>query len=485
MFSTLYVPLLSSLSIDGHSEVAVAEIMAGNLASAAAGAGRHAERLLQHPGNGRAVAAALQLNADLQSVRGAAEDAEVGYRLAQKRLDASKCELRALSCRNAGWQALLRYRVGVALQCFARITEEPDSPPGRQLEAQCAVAICLAEMGDMGEALAASEELARRAEAGIAGAGRADAWKELIATLDFDLQVQAELRACARLGDHASWKPAGESDGRPSHADAGAQAQRAQAAARAVRMPLLLRRVEYLRALRQVMGGDRESLVDISEHIEWARRNGLVEYARTTRIETTLALVAANLHDVAERVLDPLHGQHRGATSARDVDYLYCASKIAMAHGRSQDALDHYRRHVLCAVRTLRQSAPAVVAFAGRRARKPAQLDDVGARLPARYRRAYAYMQANLDREDLSVQEMSAEIGVTERALQIAFKNFLGLSPTQVIRRERMERIRSDLLTSDRGVLDTANKWGIRSRSALVSGYRKQFNEAPSETLER
>jgi AraC-like DNA-binding protein len=83
------------------------------------------------------------------------------------------------------------------------------------------------------------------------------------------------------------------------------------------------------------------------------------------------------------------------------------------------------------------------------------------------------------------VQELSAEIGVTERALQIAFKTFLGLSPTEVIRRERMERIRADLLNTDRGVLDTANKWGVRSRSALVSGYRKQFNEVPSETLER
>jgi transcriptional regulator GlxA family with amidase domain len=95
----------------------------------------------------------------------------------------------------------------------------------------------------------------------------------------------------------------------------------------------------------------------------------------------------------------------------------------------------------------------------------------------------------NLDRRDLSVREVAAEIGVTERALQSAFKNFLGLSPTELIRRQRMERIRAELTdrsySSDRGVLGAASKWGVQNRSTLVNGYRKQFHEAPSETLER
>jgi hypothetical protein len=38
---------------------------------------------------------------------------------------------------------------------------------------------------------------------------------------------------------------------------------------------------------------------------------------------------------------------------------------------------------------------------------------------------------------------------------------------------------------SDRNVLNAANKWGVHNRSTLVSGYRRQFQEAPSETLER
>jgi len=486
MFSTLYVPLLSSLAVDEHFDAAIGEVMEGNLVAATTRASRQAERWLEQSADSAGLAAVLQLNADLQAVRGAAEDAEVGYRLAQKRLDAPKSELRALSCRNAGWQALLRHRVGVALQCFSRVTDEPDIGIARRLEAHCAVAFSLTEMGDIGEALSAMEEFAQLSASAQADLRRSEAWQELVATLNFDLQVQRELRGCARLEDHAYWKPAFQDDAPLSQADAAARAHRIEQAVGAVRMPLLAQRVDYLRALRQVMGGDRESLVDVSDHLDWARRNGLADYVRTTRIETALALLAIDLHDVAERVLEPLHGGHRHSSgSTRELDYLYCMSRIAQANNRSQESLDYYKRHALSAGRTLRQNAAASVGFASRRARKPAQLDDIGARLPARYRRAYAYLQANLDREDLSVQELSAEIGVTERALQIAFKTFLGLSPTEVIRRERMERIRADLLNTDRGVLDTANKWGVRSRSALVSGYRKQFNEVPSETLER
>ncbi|NIF99764.1 hypothetical protein F3J18_31625, partial [Burkholderia sp. Ax-1720] len=45
--------------------------------------------------------------------------------------------------------------------------------------------------------------------------------------------------------------------------------------------------------------------------------------------------------------------------------------------------------------------------------------DDVSARLPAKYRRAYRYVLDNLDRADLSVREIATQIGVTERTKPI------------------------------------------------------------------
>ncbi|MDR6450167.1 AraC-like DNA-binding protein [Paraburkholderia terricola] len=137
----------------------------------------------------------------------------------------------------------------------------------------------------------------------------------------------------------------------------------------------------------------------------------------------------------------------------------------------------------------LRNDAEALATFVSGASRQTPHLDDAGAKLPAKYRRAYRYLQENLDRRDLSVHEVAAEVDVSERALQSAFKSSLGLWPTELIRRLRMERIRAELLndafTSDRTVLDAANKWGVQNRSTLVNGYRKQFHEVPSETLER
>ncbi|MGN6669126.1 MAG: helix-turn-helix domain-containing protein, partial [Trinickia sp.] len=109
-------------------------------------------------------------------------------------------------------------------------------------------------------------------------------------------------------------------------------------------------------------------------------------------------------------------------------------------------------------------------------------------RLPGKYRRAYRYMMDNLDQRDLSVREIASHIGVTERAIQAVFKNTLGLSPSQLIRRQRMERIRRNLVDEDgvvTSVLDVAKKWGVGHRSTLVNSYRQFFNETPSETLAR
>jgi len=485
MFSTLYVPLLSVLMDPDGSSTLIAEVADGNIAAAALRAGRQAERAAEADMQSAQACAALRLNADMQAVRGATADAEQTYRLAQKKLAAPKPEQRALSCRNAGWQALLRHRVGMALLCFVRVLDEPDIPLSWRLESQGAIACTLAELGDTSEALAATDDMARLLDGDELDARSASTWRDLVATLRFDLALQNKLRCAARLDDHAYWKSATQDDS-AQREDPAARLQAAAQAARAVRTPLLARRIDYLIALGDVLDGDREALVDISDHLDWGRLCGLGDYVRTSRIEVALALIAAGFNDVADRVLEPLQASHRGnGMGHRELDYAYCAAKTSQARGRNQEALEFYKRHALIAARALRQNAQAAVSYAGRRARKPAQLDDVGARLPAKYRRAYAYLQANLDRDDLSVHEVAIEIGVTERALQSAFKTFLGLSPTEVIRRERMDRIRSDLLDKDRGILDTANKWGVRSRSALISGYRKQFNEAPSETLER
>ncbi len=133
----------------------------------------------------------------------------------------------------------------------------------------------------------------------------------------------------------------------------------------------------------------------------------------------------------------------------------------------------------------MRQAALAI-ARCGTQAAAPS--DDVSARLPGKYRRAYRYLMERLDQRELSVREIAAHIDVTERALQAAFKAYLGLSPSELIRRQRMERIRGELLSDApraASVLEIASRWGIQHRSTLVNGYRRMFDEAPSQTFDR
>ena len=107
-------------------------------------------------------------------------------------------------------------------------------------------------------------------------------------------------------------------------------------------------------------------------------------------------------------------------------------------------------------------------------------------RLPLRYRRAYQYIMEHLNDENMSVRQVAAHVDVTERALQLAFRTHLGMTPAELIRTRRMERIRDDLCqdTSGRGVREVAARWGITNRSTLSNSYRLHFDETPTQTLQ-
>ncbi|WP_390116925.1 helix-turn-helix domain-containing protein [Chromobacterium vaccinii] len=65
----------------------------------------------------------------------------------------------------------------------------------------------------------------------------------------------------------------------------------------------------------------------------------------------------------------------------------------------------------------------------------------------------------------------------------------MGSTPSEIIRQERMVRIRRELQSDDskvgQKVREVGNKWGVPNRSTLLNAYKRQFNEAPSQTLNR
>ncbi|MFM0170839.1 helix-turn-helix transcriptional regulator [Paraburkholderia sediminicola] len=484
MFLTFYFPLAAALSVRHLPDGFLNKIHEGNLTAAGAQTSRWADnsQLCNE------MPWLLQLHADMQMTLGIGDEAEEQYRRAQKVIRTPRQAIRAASCRNAGWQALFRHRLATSLSCFARVIEEAEIDAVQRLEARFGVVCALHELGRARDVAEALDELAALA-ASPADGGSAQ-WRELTVTVLYDIAVQRELRSAAMLADHVYWQSGLGDERLLRSSDATELADARGIEAMNVTTPLLRARIDYLRQLRALMRGRRDAMEWITRHVNWAQQAGLHEYLRSTRLEVVLAALASEAPQLAETVLEPLHRLDQTAsTGHRQLEYLYCVAKVHQARGRTREGIQFYGRYALVSTQCLRNDAEALASFVSRASRQTPHLDDVGARLPAKYRRAYRYLQENLDRRDLSVREVAAEVGVTERALQSAFKSSLGLSPTELIRRLRMERIRAELLNdafaSDRTVLDAANKWGVQNRSTLVNGYRKQFHEVPSETLER
>jgi AraC-like DNA-binding protein len=235
--------------------------------------------------------------------------------------------------------------------------------------------------------------------------------------------------------------------------------------------------------------GDVLALRRSQEHLAWLRRSHLDAGLRQARVEVALVAITARNVEVARSVLEPLTGRSDAGRQRWNLELPYCLAKICAMSGRTDDSLKHYQRYALESVQCVRaETADPINGPQATAQRSQSAKDDVEMSLPAKYRRAYRYLIEHLDNASLSVREIAEEIGVTERALQSVFKAHLGMTPAEVVRRCRVERIRHDLLHGDATgatVIETASRWGIRNRSTLVSLYRKYFHETPAQTLSR
>jgi transcriptional regulator GlxA family with amidase domain len=77
---------------------------------------------------------------------------------------------------------------------------------------------------------------------------------------------------------------------------------------------------------------------------------------------------------------------------------------------------------------------------------------------------------------------------VSERTLELAFKEIMGLSPVAYLTRLRLHRVRAALLAADRRstrVSIEALKWGFWHFGEFSRAYKQCFGEVPSNTLRR
>ena len=90
--------------------------------------------------------------------------------------------------------------------------------------------------------------------------------------------------------------------------------------------------------------------------------------------------------------------------------------------------------------------------------------------------------------DHLYVSDLCRVAGVSERTLEYAFKEVMGLTPVTYLIRLRLHRVRQALLTATQGsttVTTEALNWGFWHFGEFSRAYRDCFGELPSDTLRR
>ena len=87
--------------------------------------------------------------------------------------------------------------------------------------------------------------------------------------------------------------------------------------------------------------------------------------------------------------------------------------------------------------------------------------------------------------ESVTLADLCAVSGVSERTVQYSFLEHTGQTPKTFIRSFQLERVRSALRENADGesIRVTAARWGFTHMGQFARYYRQQFGELPSETM--
>ena len=106
--------------------------------------------------------------------------------------------------------------------------------------------------------------------------------------------------------------------------------------------------------------------------------------------------------------------------------------------------------------------------------------------------RYFACCRAISCAEDLQspirVPELAAAVGVSQRVLELGFKETLGISPQRYLRWCRLNHLHRELRRAQpelATVTAIANRWGFTELGRAAVEYRRLFGESPSSTLRR
>lgn len=114
-----------------------------------------------------------------------------------------------------------------------------------------------------------------------------------------------------------------------------------------------------------------------------------------------------------------------------------------------------------------------------------ARARDVAGIAPWYVKRVEEYIELHADKP-LSIADMTAIAGVSERSLYSGFRTWRGTSPKSYLKGVRLDRVRTELLGTrvlPVNVSDIARECGFRHMGNFARDYRQRFGERPSDTL--
>ncbi len=373
-------------------------------------------------------------------------------------------------------------RPGRAVECFNAVADDRRVPVDVRIEAIVGSAVAMHRNGE-GRAALQALDVARDLSTTLSD----DRIGQLVECVALEFAMLHRERASEALDDHALCSVYSENAGELMAHKLLQQQLGAAASAFGTHAPLVALRMRYLQQLLAPECTGPAAIAHVNDRLTWLRERRVAGLETPARIEGAMALIARGALRGAADVLAQLTFNEQQVHRSRYAPELqYCLAKMHQHQGRHADALRLYRHHTQHVVQALKSNAAQLrVPNFLQLAQEAGQGDAARGRLPLRYRRAYQYVMDHLSDEHLSVRQIAAHIGVTERALQLAFRAHLGMTPAELIRTRRMERIQGDLREHGGrdGVLEVASRWGITNRSTLVHNYRTQFDETPTQTL--
>lgn len=100
------------------------------------------------------------------------------------------------------------------------------------------------------------------------------------------------------------------------------------------------------------------------------------------------------------------------------------------------------------------------------------------------FRRADQFMVDHIV-ADLSILDVATQVGVSRRAMELAFERCAGISPAKFWKILRLNQVRRLLESGHCGVAEAASVSGLGHLGRLSAEYRALFDELPSVTATR